>query len=276
VVSGAVSSKDDLAAIEKIAAAAKVKSVARYVAPESVGVPGSNMPAPSPGRSAAAPGSGAAAPGSSAAAPVMTRKVHYDIEVLEASVKFRSGSYATGIEPSGRSLFKGAIDTDLNQEGEIFIGGVAADPKTAAKNTRSAAQAGEQSGIRLKLRPTAPDNGGRFKSFILIETNLPIGSETYDPAIWRRARWEFSAVSGEPFGITGGDLMATPDMANSGSALGTVSNTASKASRVPGVSNAPGVQYVPVFGSLFGSNSYKAKTTQLLVVLRPRIVNPAP
>ena len=269
VVSGAVSSKDDLAAIEKIAAAAKVKSVARYVAPESNGAADTNTP--TPGRAA-----GFTPAPSAAAAPLPTKRVHYDIEVLEASVKFRSGSYATGIEPSGRSLFKGVIDTDLNQEGEIFLGGVAVEPKAAAKNTKTAAAAGEQSGIRLKLRPTEPDKSGRFKSFILVETNLPIGSTNYDPSIWRRARWEFSAVSGEPFGITGGDLMATPDMANSRSALGTATNTASKATSVPGVSNAPGVQYVPVFGSLFGSKSYKAKTTQLLVLLRPRIVNLAP
>jgi hypothetical protein len=266
VVSGVVTSEDDLTAVEKIAAAAEVKSVVRYAA-EATGTPTSNMPKPSTGRSDV--------PGAPLSVPATTRRVHYDIEALEASVKFSSGSYATGIEPSGRSLFKGVVDMDLNQEGEIFIGGVAADPKGGAKNTKTADEAGEQSGLRLKLRPTAPDKSGRFKTFVLVETNLPIGSDKYDPAIWRRARWEFSAVSGEPFGITGGDLMATPDMANSGSALGTATSTASVATRVPGSSKVPGLQYVPIFGSLFGSRSYKGKTTQLLVVLRPRIVNPA-
>lgn len=258
VVSGAVSSKDDLTAIEKIAAAAKVKSVVRYVAPEATAATFGGGPV-APGGSA--PRMGGGVPGG-----VAIPRVRYDIELLEASNKFRSGSYARGIEPSGRSLFKGVVDTDLNQETEIFIGGAVAGSPA------------EQSGIRLKLRPTALDNQGRFKSLILVETNLPIGSQTYDPTIWRRARWEFMATSGEPFGITGGDLMATPDMASSSSssgAIGSATRTASQATRIPGVGNAPGAQYVPVLGSLFGSNAYKQKQTQLLVILRPRFINPA-
>jgi Flp pilus assembly secretin CpaC len=31
---------------------------------------------------------------------------------------------------------------------------------------------------------------------------------------------------------------------------------------------------VPVFGSLFGSKNYKDKKTQLLLVVRPRVVAP--
>lgn len=295
-ITGAVSSKDDLTAIERIASATKVQSLVRYVAPVSPAVTQERNPMPQPTPSALRPPTGTPiAPGatgaSSAAAPSSTpssalapSEVEYEIELLEASVRFRSGSYATGVEPSGRSLFKGVVKAPLGAEREIFIGGAATDPKKKEPQQgtpRNQAQAkppeqGEPSGIRLKLRPGTLNSAGRFQTFLLIETNLPIGADTYDPSIWRRARWEFNTGSGEPFGITGGDLLATPDMmAGSGggsSAISTATRATSTASRIPGVSGVPGVEYVPVFGSLFGSRSYKQKTTQLLVIMRPRVV----
>lgn len=292
VVTGTVKSLGDMSAIDKIAAAAKAKNLVRLeaalAAPGTPGASGAatapgttNMPTPS---STSPTGRPLAAPGAAAAPNVADgMQVDYDIELLEASTAFRSGSYARGIEPSGRSLYKSTVRAMFGTEGEIFIGGNAVAP---AKDNRqfekqqTTKPAGGQpaqtveTGIRLKLRPDALAQNGQFTTFILVETNLPINSDTYDPDTWRRARWEFRSVSGEPFGVTGGDLLATPALPNSGSALGTASKTASRATSVPGVSGISGAQYVPVFGSLFGSKSYQSKTTQLLVILRPRFVVP--
>jgi len=161
----------------------------------------------------------------------------------------------------------------------VFIGGKAvvagkdAKDKDKGANSTPKTPGGVEQGIRLTLRPQLPDSRGRFRTGVLVETNLPIGSDTYDPESWRRARWEFAAASGEPFGITGADLMATPDMptGGGGSAIGSATRGASKVTRIPGV-NMPGSEYVPVFGSLFGSSSYKTKQSQLLVIIRPRFV----
>ena len=109
---------------------------------------------------------------------------------------------------------------------------------------------------------------------MLVETNVPISYDLYDPDGWRRSRWNFTARFGEPFGIAGSDLLASPEVTSS-SAVGRASRTAGTVARVPGVSGRPGVDYVPVFGSLFRSNSYSKKRTQLLVVLRPRVAGPS-
>jgi hypothetical protein len=292
ILTGAVSSKDDLAAIEKIAAAAKVRSLVRFVppaapltappssipappgsspipsAPPASGSSASASPAPAPARGGAAPATVLPSPATpSSAQPPVGPYVEYEIELLEASSRFRSGSYATGIEPSGRRLYLGKLVAPIGADGEVFIGGKAVTGKDKTKTA-----AGTEQGIRLTLRPQTPDSRGRFKTGVLVQTNLPIGTETYDPESWRRARWEFSATSGEPFGITGSDLMASPDLpAGGGSAIGSVTRGAAKAPRIPGVS-VPGSEYVPVFGSLFGSSSYKQKQSQLLVIIRPRLV----
>lgn len=315
VISGAVSSKDDLAAIEKIATAAKVKSLVRYVAPVPQSAPAQPAPAqatpppastptpttqpakPAPTPSAPeakpAPSSPPAAPttapppASTAAAPAPMAiatpaaeagpRIEYEVELLEASTSFRSGSYATGIEPSGRRLFKDVVRASAGADAQLFIGGdVTSTDKKEKRDAKAAASGSSKpTGIRLTLRPAAPDRTGRIKTAVLVETNLPIGSDLYDPETWRRARWEFSAGSGEPFAITGNDLLAAPSSTPGGSSkITTTTRTASKVGSIPGVSSAPGVEYVPVFGSLFGSSSYKKKTTQLLVLLRPRVIGP--
>jgi hypothetical protein len=207
-------------------------------------------------------------------------EVEYEIELLEASSQFRSGSFAKGIEPSGRSLFKDVLRAPIGVERDLFIGGHSMAPsartggKTASESSTAAVS--RQTGIKLTLRPTA-DGKGKFKTSILIETNLPFSGETYDPSLWRRSRWEFSAESGEPFGITGADLLATPDANDrKASKLSSTARTAAKVAMIPGVGTAPGAEYVPVFGSFFGSKSYKTKATQLLVILRPRAIRPQP
>jgi hypothetical protein len=257
-IAGTVGSREDQAAIEKIAQAAKVQSLVRVAAPTPV------YQAPPAGATGASGGSGAApGPVASPSAPI----VDYEVELFEASSQFRTGSYATGVEPSGRSLFKGTVQAPAGGENRIFIGGSAARGRNADER--------EASGIRLILRPSMPDPRGRFETFVLIETNLPFSGETFDPETWRRARWQFTSASGEPFAVTGADLLATPDAAPGGggpsrlgSAARTGAQTAAQRARVPGA------EAVPILGSLFRSSSYKQKKTQLLVVLRPRVLAP--
>lgn len=267
-LAGAVSSKDDLAVLEKIAAAAKARNLVRFV-PPSPAPPPAPLPAP-PGGNTPAPVRGTGAAPAPTLAPATTvSEVEYEVELLEASAQFRSGSYSRGVEPSGRSLYKGVVRGPMNAERQIFIGGAAAGANPGAST--------QESGIRLTLKPIDPDARGRFKTGLLVETNLPFAGETYDPAVWRRARWEFATASGEPFGITGSDLLAAPDANGTGSSkLGTAARAASRVAVLPGASGAPGAELVPVFGSLFGSRSYKQKSTQLLVILRPRVVAPQP
>jgi Pilus formation protein N terminal region len=293
IVAGAVSSKDDLAAIEKMAAAAKAKSVVRYVppgsglgtAPTSTG-PTSTGPA-STGPTATGPTTSGP---TSTSTPVVTAPgasvMEYEVELLEASSQFATGSYARGIEPSGRSLYKGTVRAAIGQDGTIFIGGKALapppDPKEQKKKDKdkknqgadaaaAAQEEGAETGIRLTVHPNPPSSMGAYKTDVLVETNVPLQYDLYDPEQWRRSRWSFSGKSGDPFGLSGNDLLAAPGISR-GSAMGSATRTAGTVARVPGVSGRPGVEYVPVFGSLFRSNSYKKKQTQLLVVLRPRLV----
>jgi hypothetical protein len=296
VVAGSVSSKDDLAAIEKMAAAAKAKSVVRYVAPGS-GIAPSGGTGPVAGGTtspATPPSGGTSTPAGPTSGPVLTAPggtiMEYEIELLEASAQFATGSYARGIEPSGRSMFKGTVRAAIGQDGTLFIGGKALAPPPDAKELKrrekeakdakkkggpdpaAAAEAeGAETGIRLTVHPNAPSSTGSFKTDVMVETNVPLNYDLYDPDQWRRSRWSFSGRTGDPFGLSGNDLLASPQITN-GSALGTTTRTAGTVARVPGVSGRPGVEYVPVFGSLFRSNAYKKKQTQLLVVMRPRLV----
>jgi hypothetical protein len=260
-VTGTSAAKPEFDAISRIAAAGGAMNAVRYTGPDD---------------GPAGAGGGGAAP--APAAPRAVPHVQYEVELFEASSKYRTGSYAMGVEPSGRSLYRGKVDAKFDDVGEIFIGGSAV---AAAKETmKDAPKAkGLETGLRLKMRPTAPAADGRFTTYVLIETNLPIGGDTYDPDVWRRARWEFDAGSAEPFGITGGDLLATPDSntpARPGavrSAAGASANKAIGDAASAIESKSSFLNYVPVFGSLFSSKSYKAKQTQLLVVIRPTIVS---
>jgi hypothetical protein len=279
IVTGQVSSRDDQAAIEKIATTMNARSLVLYVPPVEKGRP---LGQSAPHAVVTAPGTGRTdLPGNGIGRPDAISEVEYEVELLEASSRFHSGSYATGVEPSGRSLYKEVMRAPIGTDREVFIGGnaVASAKGVVGSKTAVAAPRDEpatHTGIKLRLRPTS-DPRGKVKTSVLIETNLPFAGETFDPAVWRRARWEFTAGYGEPFGITGADLLATPD-ANQpqGSKVGATARTASKVAMIPGVGAAPGAEYVPVFGSLFGSRSYKQKATQLLVILRPRAIPPQP
>lgn len=253
-IAGTVPAKEDLVAIDKIASAAKVRNLVRVVPPGGAAVPSGAGATP-------APRGGSAAAAAAAAAGV---EIEYEVELLEASSKFRSGSYATGVEPSGRSLHKQVLRAPMGVERDLFIGGNAVQQKSGSNNS-----AAVQTGLKLTLRPVSADTRGRYRTAVLVETNLPFDGDSYDPAIWRRARWEFQAASGEPFGITGNDLLATPGAERGGSGLRTATRTGT---RVAGAVGAPGVEFVPIFGGLFGSRSYKANQTQLLVILRTRVI----
>jgi hypothetical protein len=248
-VTGSTDSRSAFDSIDRLASAAGAKNLVRYTGPDT-------------------------APASAASAPAPVRKppvVEYEIELFEASSQYRSGSYATGVEPSGRSLFKGRVQAPFGDIGEILIGGNDVKTKEIAKNAPPPSQ---ETGLRLKMRPSDPGPDGRFITYVLIQTNLPIGGETYDPKTWRLARWQFAAGSGEPFGITGADLLASPESDPSGAGGPGFGSRATSTAVQQGGSRIPVLRYVPVFGSLFGSKNYKDKKTQLLLVVRPRVVAP--
>jgi hypothetical protein len=200
--------------------------------------------------------------------------VTYDVELIEASSLFRTGSYEAGIQPSGSSLFKGEVSAAPGEEGVIFIPASAAmakDPKKVPKG---------DVGIRLKVRPSPPDRRGAFTTQVIVETNLPVDSAS-DPKVWRNSRWEFPVTAGVPFGIAGPDLLAVAEPGNVGSStesrLGKAADTTSTVAGLPGVSNVPEASATSgVIGAvrdLFGlwGPRKEPPPTQLVVVLRPRL-----
>jgi hypothetical protein len=271
MLTGTVATSADLAAVNNIARVAKAQTAVTLVAPATPG----NIRSATPG--AATPGTVATTPGA-AATPAATGPtvVEYELELFEASTQFKTGDYGRGVEPSGRSLYKGTVRAAVGEEGTLFIGGAAMDPKAAqnAKNKKQPAASTQETGIRLTVRPQPGRSG--LVTGVEVETNVPISHDLYDPDVWRRSRYSFTTVEGVPFAVSGNDLLAAPSAVDRrGNPIGTVSSKAGTASRLPGPQRT-GLQYVPVFGSLFGSNSYKAKTTQLLVVFRPTLTTGEP
>ncbi|HTU99280.1 MAG TPA: pilus assembly protein N-terminal domain-containing protein [Luteitalea sp.] len=260
LLTGTVTSPQDLAAVQNIAQVARAQSTVTLVGRTAVTVPGTS-PATTP-TSTTTPGGGAVA-----AVPAGTPAVEYELELFEASSQFKTGEYGRGVEPSGRSLYKGKVTAAVGTDGEIFIGGRALDP---GKNDKDA----KDTGIRLKIRPRE-GQGDSVVTTIEVETNVPLDYDLYDPEVWRRSRYAFKTVDTMPFAVSGNDLLAAPAIAGGMSAMGKVQKGTNTAARVPGASKG-GLQYVPVFGSLFGSSSYKQKKTQILVVFRPTMTTVAP
>jgi hypothetical protein len=240
VVSGIVNGRAELEAISKIATVAGAQNLVTVAGAASTPMP---TPTGTPG-----------ATGRSAA----STRVLYEVELYEAALGYQSGSYATGVEPSGRSLFKRSIGVDLGAEEEVYI------PGTAARAKTTDAKRAAVTGLRLKIRPGELAATGEFSTYILVETNLPLPTGTYDQNVWRRARWEFSGLSGEPLGLAGNELLATAVVdQRRGSKLGRIVSTVTG---LGGIVGAPGTEYggaMPYFD--------KDKRTQLVVVLRPRI-----
>lgn len=268
MLTGTVATSAELAAVNNIARVAKAQTAVTLVAPATPG----NMRSATPGSGTVATNPGTA----ETAATTGPTIVEYELELFEASTQFKTGDYGRGVEPSGRSLYKGTVRAAVGEEGTLFIGGAAMDPKAAqnAKNKNQPAASTQETGIRLTLRPQPGRSG--LVTGVEVETNVPISHDLYDPDVWRRSRYSFTTVEGVPFAVSGNDLLAAPTAVDRrGNPIGTVSSKAGTASRLPGPQRT-GLQYVPVFGSLFGSNSYKAKTTQLLVVFRPTLTTGEP
>ena len=106
----------------------------------------------------------------------------------------------------------------VGNEGEVYVPGESI-VKVNSQNNQKPPQPKAGSppppppppvGLRLRLRADAPDDTGSFSNYLLIETNVPAG-QANDPSIMRRARWQFSAQSGEPVGIGGAELLAVAD-----------------------------------------------------------------
>ena len=252
VVSGSVSSEDDLALIERMAASTGAESFVRYVPPE-VPAGGRGTP-PVPGGTDAAPISATAADGV---------EFEYDVQVMEASVTFGSSSYETGIEPSGRVLHAVKVRAKLGAEVQTFIPGKSLD----SKDIKIPPKELPTSGIRLTLTPAALEEG-QLSTRIFVETNMPVKSSAYVPGGWRRARWQSDNEVTAPFSLAGADLLVVPELSSGGGLLNKVSSGASAIGGLPGVSSLPGTQYS---GSIPYYN--KDRKTHLLVLLRARVVS---
>ena len=264
LLTGTVASQDELTAVNNLARVAKVQSTLRVATAVRPPTPGTVNP-PVTGTGTTVPSTG----GTTTNPPVEAapNAVEYELELFEASSQFKTGEYGRGVEPSGRSLYKGRVTAAIGGEGEVFIGGPAVDPKN--KNDKTL----KDTGIRLTVRPRQGSRGGLVTA-VEVETNVPLEYNLYDPEVWRRSRYSFTTAEGIPFAVSGNDLLAAPAIAGGMSAMGKATKGASAAGSVPGASNT-GLQFVPVFGSLFGSNNYKTKKTQSLVVFRPALTTAA-
>jgi putative type II/III system pilus formation protein len=278
-ITGTVTTEEDRDLVDRIATASGAQNLVRFAPPAapapSRGVPQNPMPQPRGGNANSsadtAPSSAAA---NAAAAGASNVSIEYVLDILEASVQFQSGSYATGVEPSGRSLFKRTIRVSVGNEGEVYVPGEAIVKINSKSNQKPPQQkAGSPPpqppppvGLRLRLRADAPDDQGSFSNYLLIETNVPAGQAT-DPSIMRRARWQFSAQSGEPIGVGGAELLAVADTSKGPSTLSRVASAGSFWSSLPGISSVGGASYA---GSV---PYYDPQTkTQLLLVVHPRVV----
>jgi hypothetical protein len=268
VLSGTVASESDRDAVAAIAEAAGIRSLVRFVPPPGAAAPAAAPDAP-PDAPADPPAADPPVPAGPADAPA--RVALYEVELLEVSPQFVSGTYGTGIEPSGRPLYKGTVVMGPLAEGEVFIAGAKLFPNRPADAARKPGRPASSGpppplGIRLTLRPGPLDADGSFVTAITVETNLPYDSPLYDPDVQRRGRWEFTTGDGEPMGLAGADLLAVPELMDSRSALGRAADVAGAVGRLPGVSGLPGAQYT-------GSVVYydREKKSQLLVLIRPRL-----
>lgn len=269
VVSGTVSSEEDLALIERMAASTGAESFVRYAEPEA------RLPMPSgDAREPARPGDrGLPAPppsgrgGAASASPTPAAggaMIEYDVQLLEASINFGSSSYETGVEPSGRVLHTAKVRAALGQDGQTMIPGKV----IASKDIKIADKDMAASGIRLTFTPESYEDG-QLNTRILVETNVPVKSESYVPGGWRRARWESAAALSTPFSVAGADLLVVPELSSGTGTLTKLSGAADAVGRFPGVSYLPGGSYA--------SSSYvpyynKDRKTHLLVLVRARTV----
>jgi hypothetical protein len=261
VLTGTVDNASDLEALQKIADTAEAANLVRLSGNAS-------SPAPAAPEAPTAPDSTTPAAGAA-----QTTTIEYDVDVLEAALAYSSGSYATGVEPSGRSLFRTKVSVAPGARADVYVPGAAIASSDAGKDAKSKKGKNGQPpvpvGIKLTLQPSQFAEDGSFTTVIMVETNVPVEGAS-DPSITRRARWEMPLAATEPFGLAGAELLAVPTIEQGGSSVGRVLSAASMVSGLPGVSSAPGVGYV-------GSVPYysKERKTQLLALFHPRVVKGA-
>lgn len=293
VVTGAISSEDDLALIERMAASTGAESFVRYVPPvppagraATPAPAGSSAPArptapvrpsapmpeaaPPPARPAPAAPMPApatpAAPAPEAPAPdePAALEIEYEVQVMEASIAFGSSSYETGVEPSGRVLYSARIRTPLGGDAQTFVPG----KSVASSDIKIPSKELPTSGIRVTLTPTALEDR-LLSTRILVETNLPIKSSAYVPGGWRRARWQSDNDVAAPFSVAGADLLVVPELSSGGGTLSSIAGAAGTLSGLPGLSSVPGAGYagyVPYYN--------KSRKTHLLLLVRSRAIAP--
>lgn len=283
-VSGTVSSREDFEAVERIANAVSAKNLVR-LAPSSTQMPTAGpgtVQAPVVARPPAAvtpPGAapaGAGAPASGAAAPATaTTKVEYVVDIVEASVGFRTGSYSQGVEPSGSRLFQQKIVVPLGETGEIYATGKVFARQRAEKIDADEVNAAADAGLRIKLTPTKIDvrpmgnvQQQTLSTAVLIETNLPIGIFKIDT--WRRSRWEVEVPFTIPFGFGGRDLLAVDNIDEGKSGASRVGDAARHFIGISPLGGSTAFMY----GSAASGYAYydKKKKTQLMAIIRPTVV----
>ncbi len=249
VVAGDVHSESELDAVQRIADAAGVRSVVRYVPAAH----GAEEPAPRTGASAGSIDPGHDEPG----ATIGTRAVEYEIRIVEASVAFGSGTYGTGVEPSGPVLASQRVQSPFGASRQIAF----MDPVLVRKVGKN--KGSDAKGIRVRVSPAATDDPAAIATTIELETNLPFESKTYHPELWRHARWQVSTTSGEPIAIAGADLLAVLSEDRSpGSAIRTLQSAVGFANSV--------VTAVPTVATAYTYDP--VKKTQLLMLIRAWVV----
>lgn len=269
VITGSVSSEEDLALIERMAASVKAESFVKYTAPERAAGRGVSAPATAPSTPAPPTSKPGGATGSlaTAAPPVPGAtpgaiQIEYDVQVLETSLNFGTSSYETGIEPSGRVLHKTTVRAPIGGSVELFVPGKSLN----SKDFKIPPNELETGGIRLTLTPTELEDD-QLNTKILVETNLPIKSASYVPGGWRRARWESANDIAAPFSVAGADLLVVPELSSGGGKLAKISSVAGMLGGLPGVSSVPGssyANYMPYYN--------KDRKTQVLVLMRAKAV----
>jgi hypothetical protein len=159
--------------------------------PPNVAPAGVPMPTP------VAPTTGRQPSARPTAAGANTARVEYEIELIETSA---SAPPPEVMGPQGRSLFRTRVSATPGTEVRQFI---------AAEGAPSPAGAGALTGISIGIRPTV-DGGGRVRTSLVVDTNLPIGrvTATKAPATWSRAQLDFSVSAGETRYVTERELGA--------------------------------------------------------------------
>jgi hypothetical protein len=263
VLSGTVASQADFDAIGRIANVASAENLVRLVHGPYAGSPAAASTSPT----STSTGTGTSSPATSASTastPTAAPLIEYEVEVIEGNVAFQSGTYGKGIEPSGPTLFKQVVRAPLGGDVDLLVPGASVTSKNGDKNKGAVPL-----NLKLRLKPAGISEDGQLTTTIAIETNLPVEGAK-DPRVNRRARWELVGATDEPFGLAGAELMAMPQVAQNPSRLGRVLSTATQTTGMPGMNGLPGTTYVPSYVPYYD----KSKHTQLIAVIRPRLITP--